>query len=391
MLYRRLGKTEIEIPVFTCGGLRFQHSMNKADTPPVESIRNVESVVQRCLELGINQFDTANGYGTSETELGIIFKNIPRDKFHIQTKAPLRKDTSEFVRLFNESLNSLQLDYVDLFALHGINNDELLDFALKKGGCFEAALKLKEEGRIKHIGFSTHGTTDMIVKTIQQGHFDFVFLHWFFINQDNTDAILAAHKKDMGVLILSPSDKGGMLYKPSEKIKQLTAPLSPMAFNDLFCLSRPEISTLTLGAARPSDLDEHVNALELYDKRNEIIPPIAKKLTDEYNKILGKDWAETWKQGLPAWNETPGNINIPVILYIWNTVKAYDLIDFGKMRFNLMGNGGHWFPGNRPDNIDTHDFTSCLKDSPNADKIPGILKEAYDTLAGKEVKRLGTH
>lgn len=391
MQYRRFGRTNIQASVFTCGGMRFQHSWKKSDTPPNESIKRVESVVKRNLELGINLIDTANGYGTSEEELGYVLSNVPRDLFHIQTKVPLSEDVSIFRKLFDESMELLRLDYVDLFALHGINNNELLNLALKKGGCLDEALRFKKEGRVKHIGFSTHGSTDIIIDTIRSGGFDYVNLHWFFIFQDNRPAIVEAARQDMGVLIISPNDKGGMLYNPSDKLKRLTEPLSPMVFNNLFCLAAPEIQTLTIGAYLPEDLEEHVNSLQYFGRHDESIPSIVEKLTKEYENVLGKDWTSTWKEGLPQWYETPGNINIPVILFLWNLVKAYDMIEYGKMRFNLMGNGGHWFPGNRPGNLTSYDFTECLQKSPNASIIPKVLNEAYELLADKEVKRLGSH
>ena len=391
MLYRRFGRTNLQMPVFTCGGMRYQHSWKKTDKPTSNSIKRVENIVKRSLELGINHFDTANGYGTSEEELGHVLRNVNRDSFILQSKVPLREDTSLFMKMFNESMSLLQVDYLDMFSLHGINNHELLDIALKKNGCLDVALRLKREGRIKNIGFSTHGTVDVIIDTIESKAFDYVNLHWFYIFQDNWPAIIKAKKNDMGVLIISPNDKGGMLYKPPEKLQKLTSPLSPMKFNDIFCLSKPEVDTLTIGASAPETFDEHVDALRYLDHQNELSTQIEAKLIAEFRSTLGYEWAETWKDGLPKWYETPGNINIPTILFLWNIAKAYDMVEYSKMRFNLMGNGSHWFPGNRPENLDSYDFSECLRNAPNRKFIPGILKDAFELLAGKDVKRLGAH
>ena len=60
--------------------------------------------------------------------------------------------------------------------------------------------------------------------------FDYVNLHWYYINQDNWPAILDAQRHDMGVFIISPSDKGGHLYNPPERLIELCHPLSPMVF-----------------------------------------------------------------------------------------------------------------------------------------------------------------
>ena len=142
----------------------------------------------------------------------------------------------------------------------------LLDWSLKKGGCLAAARKLQKEGRCRFIGFSTHATTDIILEAVNTGEFDYVNLHWYFVNDLNWPAIEAAHTRDMGVFIISPNDKGGKLQEPGEKIRSLCAPLTPMQFNDLYCLNRPEVHTLSCGASKPSDFDEHVAALKHYDE-----------------------------------------------------------------------------------------------------------------------------
>jgi predicted aldo/keto reductase-like oxidoreductase len=67
---------------------------------------------------------------------------------------------------------------------------------------------------------------------------------------------------------------------------------------------------------------------------------------------------------------------------------AYDLVEYGKMRYNLLGNGGHWFPGQKADKLAELDLTDCLKNSPYQDKIPQLLAETETLLGGTEVKRL---
>lgn len=389
MQYRRFGKTEINMPVFTCGGMRFQCSWIKSDTPTQESRLRVKSTILRALELGINHIETAHGYGTSEEEIGSAIQDLTRETFILQSKATPKKSVEDFLKQFHESMKLLKVDYFDLFAIHGINNKELLHYTLQKGGCLEAALKLKEKGLIRHLGFSSHGSTDIILETIKSSVFEFVNLHWYYIFQDNWPAIVEANKRDMGVFIISPNDKGGKLYDPPEKLRRLTFPLSPMIFNDLFCLSHQEVHTLSIGAAKPADYDEHIKALSFYDQREKLIPNIVDRLNQEFANILGEEWAVTWKEGLPLWCETPGNFNVPVILFLWNLAMAYDMTEYGKMRYNLMGNADHWFPGNKPDSIEKYDFSACLKNSPHAKKIPTILKEAHALLSGKEVKRLG--
>ncbi|MTJ14389.1 aldo/keto reductase [Anabaena sp. UHCC 0187] len=390
MLYKRFGRTELQMPVFSCGGMRYQYKWQDV-TPaeiPTDNQENLEATIRRAVELGINHIETARFYGTSEMQLGKILPQFPREKLIIQTKVPPVADPQEFRNKFEKSLAYLQLDYVDLLGLHGINDAESLEYSITNGGCLEVAKQLQSEGKVRFIGFSTHGSTDIILQTINTNQFDYVNLHWYYINQINWSAIEAATKLDMGVFIISPSNKGGLLYEPPAKLVDLCAPLSPMVFNNLFCLSHPQVHTLSIGAAKPSDFDEHLKTLELLDHAAEILPPIISRLESEAINVLGEDWVKTWETNLPSWQETPGQINIRMILWLLNLALAYDMIEYGKMRYNLLVNGGSWFPGNRADNLDELDLRECLVNSPHADKIPQMLAKAQEILGGAEVKRL---
>lgn len=390
MLYKRFGRTEIQMPVFSCGGMRYQYKWQDVipEEIPVDNQENLEAVIRRSVELGINHIETARGYGTSEMQLGKILPQFSREKLIVQTKVSPVADPQGFRQTFEKSLAYLQLDYVDLFSLHGINNAETWNDSICEGGCLEVAKQLQSEGKIRFIGFSTHAPTEIILQAINSNQFDYVNLHWYYINRQNWAAIEAANKLDMGVFIISPSNKGGLLYQPSERLVDLCAPLSPMVFNDLFCLSHPQVHTLSIGAAKSTDFDEHLKTLELLDNAAEILPPIISRLESEAINILGEDWVKTWEINLPTWEETPGEVNMQVILWLLNLALAYDMIDYGKMRYNLLGQADHWFPGNRADRLDELDLRECLINSPQAEKIPQMLAKAQDILGSAEIKRL---
>ncbi|MBI4784444.1 MAG: aldo/keto reductase [Oscillatoriophycideae cyanobacterium NC_groundwater_1537_Pr4_S-0.65um_50_18] len=389
MQYRRFGRTELSIPVFSCGGMRYQYRWQ--DMPmleiPASSQANLEATIQQALEVGINHIETARGYGTSELQLGEILPTLPRDKLIVQTKVGAA-DAQEFQHNLEQSFANLKLDYVDLLGLHGINSAEALEQCMRPGGCLDVARKFQRQGRIRHIGFSTHAPTDLILQAIATDQFDYVNLHWYYINQGNWAAIEAAKRHDMGVFIISPSNKGGNLYDPPQTLVDLCYPLSPIVFNDLFCLSHPEVHTLSIGAARPQDLEEHLKTLALLDRADEILPPIIERLEQAAIDKLGEDWFRTWHVGLPQHHETPGGINIPVILWLRNLAIAYDMVGYGKMRYNLLTNAGDWFPGAKADQVSTLDLSACLAQSPHSDRIPALLTEAHQLLAGAEVKRL---
>jgi predicted aldo/keto reductase-like oxidoreductase len=388
MLYRRFGRTNLQMPVFSCGGMRYQFKWH--DIPlqeiPGDSQRNLVNIIHRAVDLGINHLETARFYGTSEMQLGQVLPNVDREKLIVQTKVPPCSDPQEFRQIFEKSLTYLQLDYVDLLGLHGINNQELLDYSI--GGCLQVAKELQAQGKVRFIGFSTHAPLEVILQAVNTNEFDYINLHWYYINQWNWPAIEAANKLDMGVFIISPANKGGMLYQPSPKLVELCQPLSPIVFNDLFCLSHPQVHTLSIGAAQPGDFDEHLKTLELLDTADEILPPIIAKLEKAAIDTLGEDWIKTWDTNLPVWENTPGNINIKLILWLLNLALSYDMIEYGKMRYNLLGNADHWFPGNRADKLEELDLQECLGNSPHSEKIPLMLSKAHTIFKGEEVKRL---
>jgi uncharacterized protein len=390
MIYRRFGRTELQMPVFSCGGMRYQYKWQDVtpDEISTENQKKLAAIINHSLELGINHIETARAYGTSEMQLGQILPKLDRDQIIVQTKLVPKENPQEFLSNFEKSLSYLGLDYVDLLGLHGINTTEILDSCTREGGYLEVAQKLKAQGKVRFIGFSTHGPTEVIVNAIETNQFDYVNLHWYYINQNNWPAIEAATKHDMGVFIISPTNKGGLLEQPSEKLVKLCDPLSPIVFNNLFCLSHPQVHTLSIGADKPTDFDEHIKTLNYLDKLEEVLPPILHRLQQEMINCLGEEWVKNWHIGLPKPEETPAGINIPAMLWLRNLAIAFDMIEYGKMRYNLFGLGGHWFPGAKVENINDFDFSECLKNSPNADKIPAILAETHSLLAGAEVPRL---
>lgn len=126
----RFGRTELSMPIITCGGMRLQQSWNPPADLTLETIdkdcqKNVEAILDRSMSLGINHFETARGYGSSEMQFGPLLKKYPRDSYILQSKVVPKASQEEFRTLLEKTFKELQLDdsqgYLDLFSFHGIN------------------------------------------------------------------------------------------------------------------------------------------------------------------------------------------------------------------------------------------------------------------------------
>ena len=377
MEYRRFGKTEESISVITLGGMRFKKG---GESPrnhlPKDSIDNCISVTRMALDLGINHIETAYGYMKSERLFGFTLKNlgVPRNQFKMMTKgAPMTGNETR--SLVEEQLKALDLDYIDFYGWHGINNKELLEVATKKNGPVETLHKLKNEGVIRHIGFSTHAPLDIIINAIQTDLFSFVNLHYYYFFQRNLPAVKLAGEMDMGIFIISPNEKGGMLFKPSIKVAELAKPMTPIQFNGRFCLSHPQITTLSMGMHEPKHFSQNLAILNQNNCSDEVFSKVKKEMDAPLVNI--SNLCTLCDQCLPC----PENINIPEVLRFRNLVEGYNMNDYGSFRYNMLEGQGHWFPGKFSFNCT--ECGDCIPRCPESLDIPKLLMETHKTLFNK--------
>ena len=374
MEYRRFGKTEELLSVITLGGMRFKHGWTPPRNHlPKDSIEHCISTTRMALDLGINHIETAHGYMKSELLFGHALKElgVPRKQFKMMTKgAPMSGDETR--SLVEEQLEALDLDYVDFYGWHGINNKELLKIAVEKNGPVETLHRLKDEGLIRHVGFSTHAPLDTILDAMQTGLFSFINLHYYYFFQRNLPAVQLAEKMDMGVFIISPNEKGGMLFRPSEKVKNLCKPLTPIVFNGRFCLSHPQVTTLSMGIHEPKHFPQNLAILNRGNYSNSELSKVKDEMDAPLTKVSGL--CTLCHECLPC----PEEINIPEVLRFRNLLQAYDMEDYGKFRYNMFEGEGHWFPGNFASKCT--ECGDCLPRCPEKLEIPKLLFDTHNRL-----------
>jgi uncharacterized protein len=372
--YRRFGKTNLSVSVFSLGTMRC-----------LASETTYTQTIEQAIALGINHIETAKGYGKSEQYLGMALMaglSVPRDRLYIMTKIPPTQDAALMRQWIEQSLANLQLDYIDCLAIHGINTWEHLSWVTQENGCLQAIYEAMSAGKIRHLGFSTHGSLELILAAIATDLFEFVNLHYYYFFQRLERAIALAYQKDMGVFIISPADKGGRLYTPPATLQQLCQPFSPLELNYRFLLSDRRITTLSLGAANATEL---IAPLQVCD-RDDLLTPAeidALERLDAWQiDALGSDRCSQCYQCLPC----PVEINIPEVLRLRNLAVAYDMTDFGQYRYGMFENAGHWFPGNKANRCT--DCGDCLPRCPEQLDIPRLLLDTHQRLNGSPRRRL---
>ena len=251
IIYRTLGRTGLKVPVISFGVMR-------SDNP---------ALCKAAYEKGIKLFDTANGYqnGNNETMLGSLFRDIPRDSFYLATKVkaagmsreglPSAETTAEdFLSKFTTSLTRLQMDYVDILYVHDISNPEYLEYK----PILNAVKKLKKDGKVRYIGFSTHrNEAGVIDAAASKGDWDVILTSYNFQQAYRKELDAAIHKAaeaGIGIVAMKTLAGGGFMDKEKTKPINTTAALK-------WALSNPDIHTTIPGMTQFDQLDLNVKIL----------------------------------------------------------------------------------------------------------------------------------
>lgn len=373
MKYRRFGKTEMNLSVLTFGCMQL----------PLTDEETATRTIHRAVELGINHLETARGYQDSEIRLGKALKSLRRDELYITTKIPPKDSEDEMRRAIEESLQRMDLDYMDNFDVHGINNEELLEQTLKSG-TLKAIHKAMDEGLIRHLGFSGHGPLDIILAAIDTQEFESVNLHYYYVFQRNLPAIRRAAELDMGVFIISPTNMGGQLFKAPQKMEDLCAPYTPIEINQRFLLSMNEVHTLSCGPTYPNEFEPHLQAIEMVGPLTAHEREILSRLDSTFD-ILGNTYCSGCNDCLPC----PQDVRIPEVLRLRNLTHSLNMEDYGRFRYQMFENAGHWYPGRKAKYC--NECGDCLPRCPLQLNIPPLLFETHDRLfTGVEGQRRST-
>ncbi len=373
-IYHKFGEGP-KVSLFTLGTMR-----------SLSSLEQMYSVVHAAYLAGINHLETAPSYGNAQNLLGKTLKElqcreiVPVKNWVITSKILPEIELEEGKKQILKSINELGVSKIHNLAIHGLNTPQHLNWALKGVGS-EIITWALDNNFIGQVGFSSHGKSTLIKAAIESKSFKFCSLHLHLFDQERIPLITNVLNEGIGVMAISPADKGGHLHHPSKKLVKDCAPFSPIEIAYRFLLSKG-VSTLTLGASKPEDL---IIAKKLSRADHPLIEEeisVLNNLKEERSKILLEEECGQCRECLPCPNEVP----IPELLRLRNLRIGHDLKSFTEERYNLIGRAGHWWEKNNASSCGR--CGDCIPRCPNKLAIPDLLEDTHKRLIASPRRRL---
>ncbi len=323
MRYREMGKTGVEVSVLGFGCMRFPTI--EGEDSCIDEEKSIE-MIRHAIDNGVNYLDTAFFYhsGNSERLVGKALKDGYRKLTYLATKLPLGSVNCEedVEKLFNEQLEKLDTDYIDFYLLHAVNDDSW-ENKVVKFDILSKLEKLKEQGKIKHLGFSFHDDLWVFKKIIDSYNgFEFCQIQLNYIDVDyqaGIEGLEYAASKGLGVIIMEPL-LGGKLANPNEKVLQkLSSDKTPVEWAFDFLWNRPEVSMLLSGMGTMQMVTDNLGYADkatvgMLSEENLAMLAQAKKTFDELNLVpcTGCEYC------MPC----PAGVEIPKVFSAFNNITT---------------------------------------------------------------------
>lgn len=266
MEYTILGKTGRKVSRIGYGGTvaGLKDYMKAFDPEEQKNKDQLIDAMQTAFRLGINYYDTAAAYGdgVSERIYGEALEPLPKEELFLATKVSITDGTGTRASL-ERSLRNLRRDYIDLIQIHGTNyTDEQCDAILSEGGMADVLQKAKEEGLVKHIGFTIECQNPALYRFIRSGRFDVMQIEYNLLFQHPYDpswscgSLYDAEEQKLGIACMR-SVTSGIFQKWVQKVNpQNTFDYTPSLLQ--FVLSNPLIDVALLGMRRRATVEANV-------------------------------------------------------------------------------------------------------------------------------------
>lgn len=291
----------------------------------VIDVKAVEEMVAYAMKNGINYYDTAWGYhgGNSELVMGEVLSKYPRESFYLASKFPGYDlaNMGKVEEIFEKQLEKCQVEYFDFYLFHNVCELNIEQYLDEKYGIFEYLMKQKKNGRIKHLGFSAHGSLEVMERFLKaygdEMEFCQIQLNWLdyeFQKAKEKVELLKEHK--IPIWVMEPLRGGKLASVSAEKeelLKKCRDEKTP-AWAFRFLQAIPEVTVTLSGMSNFEQLKENI---ETYSEEKALN-------AEEMSVLLGIAKEMTTKTMLPCTackycvTHCPKGINIPHLIELYN-------------------------------------------------------------------------
>ncbi len=307
-------------------------------------IEQVSQMADAYMEAGFNYFDTAYVYHGGNSEKVVkeaIVKRFPRESFTIATKLPawFLHSPEDRDKVFEEQLDRCGVDYFDYYLLHSLEDGNNYD-TYEKYDCFDWGIKKRDEGKIRHFGFSFHGTPELLVQVLDKHpEIEFVQIQLNYADWDNKivhsgELYEILRDRNIPMIIMEPA-KGGKLANLDDECAEILKAIRPdksiasWAFR--YVGSLPGIATILSGMSTPEQMEDNINTFKDFEPLSEEELAAIDKVKEIMNRVelAGCTSCKYCVEGCPM------GISIPDVISAVNTKRKFP----GDMRPQFFYNG----------------------------------------------------
>jgi hypothetical protein len=332
MRYRAFGKTGLRVSALGFGAMRLP--MDEAGPGPVLREDEAVATLRRAFELGVNYVDTGHGYcrGRSEPAVGRAVAGR-REQVLVSTKSPLWliRETGDWRRFLDDQLRIMDLEYLDIYYIHGLSWKSYEE-KVRPLGLLREAERARDQGLIRHIGFSVHDRCENIVRLVDEGWAEVVLLQYNLLDQRNERAIAHARRRGLGVVVMGPVG-GGSLGVESRKLRRL-APGGVRTTAELalrFVLANTNVSCALSGMGSVAMVEENA---AVASRPSPLTPGELARLKEAIAETRGL--ADLYCTGCNYCMPCPAGVKIPQHFHLMNLKRVYGLGAYAEAAFRRM-------------------------------------------------------
>lgn len=331
MITSRIEKLGVEPSRLGYGCMRFPTNEDRSINE-----QEAQKLLDQAIAGGVTYIDTAWPYHDEKSEefVGRALQRYDRASYYLATKLPVWKvEKTEDVRFyFDEQLNKLRTDYIDFYLLHAL--DRCRWDQVKELGILGELTKLKEEGRIRFIGFSFHDEYDVFEEIIQFHPWDFCQIQFNYVDteiQAGLKGCQLAESLGIPVIVMEPV-KGGSLAKLPDSMESIFQKIHPDASTASwafrFVASHPNVKVILSGMSTMEQVEDNLKTFSDFKPLDDAEMGAIASVTREYQTRLNNQ-CTACGYCMPC----PFGLKIPANFRIWNTGAVYEDLEGAKKRY----------------------------------------------------------